>query len=116
VVLLFAVSPSVAYAWSWGANYLSSTAPTNACPLGYVGMACSPFNNHPAVSMDKYGGDTVRLGFRNDPSAWYVQLDSSWSGTGIYVTTSDVGAPGYNRTYCKYQSGGPTYAACYSNP
>jgi len=106
--------PQASAAWTWGFNYLTPTSPTNACALGYTGMACSGYNNNDFMTMDKQNGDVVRMGFRDDPSVWWVQLDSSYNGWSPQVDRWTLGAPQYNRVYCKYQSGNSTYCRCWS--
>jgi hypothetical protein len=96
----------------YGFNYLSPTLPSNQC-APYQGRACSGYNNWTESRIAKNSGDVIRLGFQDTGSGFYfLDFGSSYNGTEIQLTRGAVGAPSYQRCYCKYQSGNSSYVQC----
>jgi hypothetical protein len=96
----------------YGFNYLSPSLPNNQC-APYVGRACSGYNNWDESRIAKNSGDVIRLGFQDTGGGFYfLDFGSGFNGTEIQLTRGAVGAPSYQRAYCKYQSGNSSYVQC----
>jgi len=117
LALLFSPSASATQDAYWGWGSLSSSNPSGACAsnLSWSGIACTGFNNWTYTGIEKTSGNDVRVGFRDDNgNAWWTQLGSGANdGVLRFFGYQLLGAPSYQRVYCKYQLNAASWARCW---
>ena len=101
----------------YGFNNLSDQYPTDCyVSWGSRGCANGGFNYWDRSGISKVNGDCIVIGFQDTGGYHYFNATfcHTWNGGEFNVSRSGNGAPAYNRAFCGWSGGFPSYVKCWA--